>query len=75
MWSSRPAAAVERMQPVRGHLATGLKQSVTVRVYGGGSGSLEIDGRAYAFGSRAEAVAMFDEYLRRALERAGGPLA
>ena len=72
----RPASAVDRMSQVRGHTAVGLKQDVTVRVFApapgspAGWGSLEIDGHLYPFESAAEAIAMLDEYLRRALERA-----
>ena len=69
----RPAAAVDRMQPIRGHTARGLKQALTVRVFApDGGGTLEIDGRTYAFSTRAEALAMLDEYLRRAGERLQG---
>ncbi|HET8605959.1 MAG TPA: hypothetical protein VFL66_02910 [Gaiellaceae bacterium] len=66
----RPASAVEKMRPIRGHTLSGLKQAVTVRVYAPGGGSIEIDGRQFAFASRGEALAMLDEYLRCALERA-----
>lgn len=66
----RPVSAVEKMRPIRGHALSGLKQHVTVRAYAEGGGSLEIDGESYAFSTRAEALAMLDEYLRRALERA-----
>ena len=69
----RPASAVEKMRPIRGHTLSGLKQHVTVRTYAHGGGSLEIDGASYAFSTRSEALAMLDEYLRRALERAASP--
>jgi hypothetical protein len=66
----RPASAVEKMRPIRGHTLSGLKQDVTLRVYAPGGGSIEIDGQTYAFATRTEALAMLDEYLRRAHERA-----
>ncbi len=74
--TQRPVSAVDRMRPVRGHTAHGLKQDLTLRVYApdgaspDGWGSLEIDGRTYTFDSRCEAIAMLDEYLRGALQRA-----
>ncbi|HSP74488.1 MAG TPA: hypothetical protein VLN26_19110 [Gaiellaceae bacterium] len=66
----RAASAVEKMHLIRGHTLSGLKQDVTLRVYAPGGGSIEIDGQTYAFTTRTEALAMLDEYLRRALERA-----
>lgn len=71
----RLASAVEKMRPIRGHTLRGLKQDVTVRVYAPGGGSLEVDGQSFAFTSRGEALAMLDEYLRCALERAAAPAA
>lgn len=78
MLPQRPAAAVEKMRPIRGHTASGLKQTLTVRVYAPdassprGSGSIEIDGVTYAFATREEAIDLFEEYLRRAFARAAG---
>ena len=74
----RPAAAVDRMRPIRGHTASGLKQALTVRVYAPGdgspqgSGSVEIDGVTYSFSTREEAVGQLEEYLRLAFDRAAG---
>jgi hypothetical protein len=75
----RPASMVHKMLPIRGHTASGLKQQLTVRVYApavdadSGRGCIAIDGHAFPFASRSEAVAMFDEYFRSALERARAP--
>ena len=72
----RPATAVERMEPIRGHTASGLKQDLRVRVYApapdspDGSGQLEIGGHAFRFSSLAEARALVDEYLTSAFEAA-----
>ena len=72
----RPATAVERMQPIRGHTASGLKQDLRVRVYApaphspAGSGQIEIEGHTFRFSSLAEARALLDEYLTTAFERA-----
>jgi hypothetical protein len=71
----RPASAVEKMLPIRGHLVSGLKGDVQVRVYGNqaGCGSIEIDGQSFPFTSRAEALRLLDEYLATAMLRASGP--
>jgi hypothetical protein len=64
------------MLPIQGHTARGLKQDVTLRVYApadgsaGGWGCIDIDGQSYRFGSRSEALALLDEYLNAALQRA-----
>jgi hypothetical protein len=74
----RPATAVDRMLPIRGHTASGLKQDVTVRVFAAGDGAptgwgcLDIDGHSFRFTSRNEALALLDEYLVAALARAAG---
>jgi hypothetical protein len=74
--TTRPATAVGKMHPIRGHTASGLKQDLTVRVYApapespSGSGCVEIDGHTFRFSSLAEARAMLDEYLRDAFQRA-----
>jgi hypothetical protein len=71
----RPSSVVEKMLPIRGHLISGLKQEVGVRIYGtpAGAGSLEIDGHSFRFTSRAEALRLLDEYLSSAMLRAAGP--
>jgi hypothetical protein len=71
----RPSTAVEKMLPIRGHLVTGLKGDVQLRVYGNqaGCGSIEIDGQSFPFTSRAEALRLLDEYLSTAMQRAAGP--
>lgn len=66
------SVAVRKMAPIRGHTLVGLKQDVTVRVYAGGGICLEIDGSTFAVESRAEALQLLEEYLRRAQERADG---
>lgn len=64
------------MLPIRGHTANGLKQDLTVRVYAPLDdadscwGCIDVGGHTFQFGSRGEAVAMLDDYLRRAFERA-----
>jgi hypothetical protein len=74
----RPATAVEKMLPIRGHTASGLKQDLTVRVFAPADGPescwgcIDIGGQSFQFSSRSEAVAMLDEYLRRAFDRASG---
>jgi hypothetical protein len=71
----RPASAVEKMLPIKGHLVNGLKGGVQVRVYGNqvGCGSIEIDGYSFPFTSRAEALRLLDEYLVSAMQRAAAP--
>lgn len=66
----RLSAAVERMAPIRGHTRSGLKQDLTVRVYARDGICLDIEGTTFAVESRAQALALLDEYLRRAQERA-----
>lgn len=68
--------AVERMLPIRGHTAHGLKQELTVRVFAPSDdldtcwGCIDAGGQTFEFASRADAVAMLDDYLRAAFERA-----
>ena len=70
----RPVTAVERMLPIRGHTASGLKQDLRVRVYApapdspSGSGQIEIDAFEIVSARSADANLLHQCFFRQTIE-------